>query len=229
MKLKFLKDFQPISVSLVLAMICITENLSAQTSRTDPIDWQTWYGTTIKKDLPHQWAAALSWQGRNYNNLKTHNGDYFSIEAEKKFLKKWGLEAEYRLAQVIKGTYHRYSLGGSYETKIKGLKTSARFLVQNQLQDFDDPTEPISKSLYYRTRLGLKGKWNSRMEWFLQTEPIMKKGGRHFLDNIRNTAGTKLKISNQVGLELFYIFRPDFAKSYRRTFHVVGGELAIKL
>lgn len=213
----------------MLALLCISENVAAQTSRTDPVDVQTWYSTTVKKDLPKQWAAAFTWQGRNYNNLKTHNGDYFSIEVEKKFLKKWGVEMEYRLAKVIKGTYHRYSLGGSYETKFDGLKASARFLIQNQLQDFDDPTEPTVKSIYYRTRLGLKGKWNNRIEWYLQTEPIMKQAGRHLIDNIRNTAGTKFKLTDHIGLDIFYIYRPDYAKSYRRTYHVVGGEVVIKL
>lgn len=203
-------------------------SLNAQTSKTDPVDGQAWYGLEVKKKLNKDWSIALAWQGRNYNNMQTHNGDYYSIAVSKQFRKAFDLQSEYRLGQVAKGTYHRYSLGGSWQQKFHQVKLSTRILFQNQLQDFNDIAKSNEQSLYIRTRFGAKIKCTSWLSIYAQTEPIAKMGGRKVLDNIRNTIGTSFSFSEHVDADLYYIYRPDFAKSYVRTYHILGVEVQYK-
>jgi hypothetical protein len=39
--------------------------------------------------------------------------------------------------------------------------------------------------------------------------------------------GVKLAVLEDVALDLFYIYRPDYARYYDRTFHVIGLEVEV--
>jgi len=195
---------------------------SAQTSKSDPTDVQGWYGAGLKLDLPKKWAVNFDYQSRFYNNLKTYNGSYISLGFSKKIISLIELMAEYRLSLVQKGTYHRYSLGGELSKDIRKVELSLRMLFQNQLQDFDDATKDNDNSNYWRARFGVKYRFLKRFDLYASVEPIIKFGGRYFLDNWRNTVGIKARIFPGAKIDLYYIYRPDYAKSYNRTFHVIG-------
>lgn len=199
---------------------------TAQTSKADPKDAQGWYGLGVKLDLPKKWTAEFDYQTRFINNLSTYNGSYFSAGINRKLGKILEAGLEYRLALVQKGTYHRVSAGLEASKKWKPIELSWRLLVQNQLQDFVDPTEVNQNEGYWRSRWMVKYSLNKKWELFAATEPVMKFGGNNFVDNWRNTIGTKVKLAPRTKLELYYIYRPDYAKkTYNRFFHIFGLNL----
>jgi hypothetical protein len=65
-----------------------------------------------------------------------------------------------------------------------------------------------------------------RIDLYVSTEPIMKFGETRTIDNWRNTAGIKIKVANRTKLNLFYIYRLDYAKAkYDRLFQVIGANV----
>lgn len=209
-------------LSFLITAILYT-GAKAQTSAADPKDAQGWYGVGVKFDLPKKWNVDLDYQTRFINDLSTYNGSYISLGVSRKLGKIIEAGIEYRLALVQKGTYHRFSIGAEASKKLKPFELSWRLLLQNQLQDFVDPTEVNQSEGYWRSRWMVSYDINKKIELFLSTEPVMKFGGNDFVDNWRNTIGTKVKIAPRTKLELFYIYRPDYAKkNYNRYFHIVG-------
>ena len=58
----------------------------------------------------------------------------------------------------------------------------------------------------------------------------MKFGGNRSIDNWRNTAGIKIQVANRTKLNLFYIYRLDYAKAtYDRLFQVFGANIEYTL
>lgn len=195
---------------------------TAQTSKSDPTDVQGWFGAGFKLDLPKKWTTSLDYQSRFYNNVKTYNGSYISLGVAKKVIPLLELQGEYRLALVQKGVYHRVSIGAELNKGLRKFDFSLRLLFQNQLQDFDDTAKLNDKSNYWRARFGVKYRFLKIFDLYASVEPIMKFSGRYFVDNWRNTIGIKAKILPGTKIDLYYIYRPDYAKSYNRTFHVMG-------
>lgn len=195
----------------------------AQTSSSDPVDFQGWYGVGVKFNLPKKWSLDVDYQTRWINNLSLYNGSYISLTGRKKLGKIIELAGEYRLALVKKGVYHRFSFGAEASKKLEKLELGFRLLVQNQLQDFVDPNKTNDTDAFWRARLGLKYEINKVWEVYVSTEPVMKFSGNYFVDNWRNTAGVKVRILPHTKLDLYYIYRPDFAKSsYNRYFNIIG-------
>lgn len=196
---------------------------NAQTSRADPTDVQGWYGLGVKFDLPKKWTLDVDYQTRFINNLGDYNGSYFSVGGRKKFGKSFEVIGEYRLALVNRGTYHRGTIGAEYTKKKKPFEFGVRFLLQNQLQDFVDPTEANDNDVFWRTRFQLKYEISKKTEAYFATEPVMRFQGNRFVDNWRNTVGVKFRILPNTKLDLYYIYRPDYAKrTYNRYFHILG-------
>ncbi len=212
-----------------LTPLMVWAGLSAQTSATDPVDVLGWYGTGITVDLPNKWEAGVDYQARFQNNLADLKGSYISFFATKEVVKRLGVQAEYRLGLVQGSTFHRYSIGGEYQPKLSGMDLGIRLLVLNNIQDFLDPVEASQNDLYWRVRLKMGFPLSKRWEAYLAVEPVMKFGGNRFVDNLRNTIGVKRKLNKLAKLDLYYMYRPDYAKStYNRLFHVVGLNLDFK-
>lgn len=197
--------------------------ISAQTSSSDPVDFQAWYGLGVKFNLPQKWTLDIDYQTRFINNLSLYNGSYFSITGGKKIGKIVELMGEYRLALVKKGTYNRFSIGAEASKKFKKVSAGFRVLFQNQLQDFVNPNKANDKDGYWRTRLLLKYELRKDWAFYVSTEPVMKLKGNYFVDNWRNTIGVKVKALPHTKLDLYYIYRPDYGKSsYNRYFNILG-------
>lgn len=211
-------------------ILSIGSSSFAQTSSSDPVDVQGWYGANFNFNLKKKWSAEFGYQARYQNNLKSYSGSYFSFSAAKSVSKRVDLTGEYRLSKVAKGTYHRFSIGGEYAHKIKSINWGLRLLVLNNIQDFLDPTLASQSSGYWRARLKMGFKFNKKWEGYVSTEPIMKFGGNKFVDNWRNIVGVKRKLTSHAKLDLFYMYRPDYAKTkYNRVFHVVGFNIDFKI
>jgi hypothetical protein len=198
----------------------------AQTSSADPVDIQGWYGVGLGLDLKKKWTLGVDYQARFQNNLASYKGSYISLSASKGINKRVDLLAEYRLGLVQDAIFHRYSFGVQYEPKVSGVDLDFRLLILNNIQDFMDVTSATQNALFWRSRIKLGMKLNKEWQLYLATEPVMKVGGVRFVDNWRNTIGVKRKVSSSAKLDLFYMYRPDYAKaSYSRLFHVVGLNL----
>ncbi|MFM7672826.1 MAG: DUF2490 domain-containing protein [Bacteroidota bacterium] len=200
--------------------------VQAQTSASDPVDVQGWYGVGVGMDLKKKWSAGIDYQARFQNNLASYKGSYISFSGSKGISKRIDLLAEYRLGLVTGAMLHRFSVGGEYQPKSKAVDLGIRILVLNNIQDFEDPTSASKKTGFWRARLKVGKKLTKKCEGYLSTEPVMQFGGNSFVDNWRNTIGTKWKVGSNAKLDVFYMYRPDYAKaSYNRLFHVVGLSL----
>lgn len=209
----------------VVLLLAIT-NLStifSQTSRTDPNDNQGWYGAKLKVDLPEGWGTSLDYQSRFINDLQMYNGSYISLGVTKRINKIFKIESDYRLALVQKGIYHRVRIGADATKKIGDFDFNLRLLVQNQLQDFDEINKSNQREGYWRARFEVNYGPTDGFDLYASTEPIMKFGGNRIIDNWRNTLGLKIKVAKRTKLDLFYIYRQDYAKAtYDRLFQVIG-------
>jgi hypothetical protein len=216
------------NIFLIVILALTTSYVTAQTvthgaTKADPTDIQGWYGTSFNTNLPRKWSANLNYQARFIDNMGYYNGSYLTLGAAKKLNKHLEFMGDYRLALVRAGVYHRFTFGAELSKKIKHLNLAFRFQLQNQLQEFDDVTKPTDKSGYWRTRFQGKYAFNKKWEAYASIEPIMKFGATtYFVDNIRNTIGCKYKIKKDLKLDVFYIYRPDYAKSYNRLYHIIG-------
>ncbi len=204
--------------------------IQGQTSAADPVDVLGWYGTSITFDLKNKWEAGIDYQARFQNNLASFKGSYISFSASKMITKRIGLQGEYRLGLVQGSSFHRFSFGGEYEPNIKKTDLSFRLLVLNNIQDFLDPQDATQNDLYWRVRAKWGLRLNKKWSFYVSAEPVMQVGGTRFVDNLRNTIGVKRRISKQARLDLYYMYRPDYAKSrYNRLFHVIGLNVDFRL
>ncbi len=218
--------FKYFTYAIVLAAIVNSNSIFAQTSRTDPNDNQGWYGAKLKLDLPSGWETSLDYQARFINDFNMYNGSYTTIGATKKIAKHIELQGDFRLAVVEKGTYYRGSFGFEASNGFGDFDFGLRMLVQNQLQDFDDEYKDNQKDGYWRVKLETNYAPTDGIQLYVSTEPIMRFGGVRPIDNWRNIAGVKIKVAKRTKLNLFYMYRPDFAKAtYNRLFQVVGVNL----
>lgn len=221
---------QPIKTFAALLFLSASIALSAQPTRTDPVDVQGWFGTSLTVDLKKKWEVGVDYQVRMQNNLTSYRGSYLSFSAAKLLNKRLGVQAEYRLAKVAAATFHRFSVGGEYEPKVPVIDLSMRVLFLNNIQDFLDPAEATQQEIFWRARLKAGLRINKKWDVYASVEPIMKFGGNSFVDNLRNVVGVKKRLSKFSRLDLSYMYRPDYAKStYRRYFHVVGANLDFRL
>ncbi|MEY4084725.1 MAG: hypothetical protein RL074_512 [Bacteroidota bacterium] len=218
--------FKYFTYAIVLVAIVNSNSIFAQTSRTDPNDNQGWYGAKLKLDLPSGWETSLDYQARFINDFNMYNGSYTTIGAAKKIAKHIELQGDFRLALVEKGTYYRGSFGFEASNGFGDFDFGLRMLVQNQLQDFDDEYKDNQRDGYWRVKLETNYAPTDGIQLYVSTEPIMKFGGVRPIDNWRNIAGVKIKVAKRTKLNLFYMYRPDFAKAtYNRLFQVVGVNL----
>ncbi len=206
-----------------LLLIFAIPNALCQTNITDPVDGQGWYSLSFKHSFAPKWKYDFQYQRRYINNLKTYNASYLSAGASYKLTKALDLLTEYRQAWVAKSIYHRYSVGFQYNQDFKNWEFGIRGLLQNQIQDLDDPSKPDKAKGYYRFRFSANYSIIKKLDAFVSVEPIFRIGGNSLVDNWRDQLGVKYKIAKHLKVEAYYIFRPDYGKAtYNRYFHILG-------
>jgi hypothetical protein len=196
----------------------------AQPSRADPSDVQGWYQVGVDLDLPKKWKSGVEYRLRTEDNASAYRGSYVTGELGRTVRKGITLFGNYRFADVDAEITHRLGLGGEASRKVRGTTLSFRPQVQHRLQGSDDEQGSDAKTLV-RTRLQLKRPLTKRFEVYASTEPYFNFDADYPVDNWRNTAGVEWEYLSGKTVDLFYIYRPDYAKSYNRTFHVVGMNL----
>ena len=212
-----------IAVAVSVTLPCTGD---AQTSRQDPTDTQAWYGAQVSANLPNGWESSLQYRARYIGDASQFRGSYFTAGLEKKLSKHLALSGSYRLASVEAATFHRIAAGSAVSGNVRELNWSLRALVQHQRKTFEDNDETSGESTtFLRTRLQLKRDITTRVSVYASTEPYFTFGADYPVDNWRNTIGTKFTLASGQKLDLFYIYRPDYAKAYNRAFHVIGTEL----
>jgi len=209
----------------IIILLISSESLHSQTSREDPVDLQAWYIAGMGLNLPKKWDAGLTVQVRTENNAADFRGFYLTPEAGYKITKKSRAFLNYRHAWTNNGSSSRVGLGFEYTFKPDRWKFDIRPQIQYTIKYADDGELSSSKWIL-RTRVGISYEINKKLDAYIQFEPFFTfDRSEYFIDNIRNTAGLKYEYAKNKKVSVFYIYRPDFAKSYDRTFHVIGLKL----
>lgn len=202
---------------------------SAQTSRADPTDVQAWGGAVLELDLPNGWEASIQYRLRMVDDASSYRGSYLSTEGRYGLADWLDAIGAYRLALVQGATYHRFALGGeaTYDPS-DVVRFTLRPLLQHQQRNFaDDDEQSGDQKTLLRTRLRARYEPADRLDLYASTEPYFAFGEEYPVDNWRNTVGVKLAVLEDLALDLFYVYRPDYAREYNRTFHVIGFEVEI--
>ncbi len=205
-----------------LFLLLASSQAGAQTSRLDPTDGQAWFGTQLTLDLPNRWEATLEYQLRQDHDASSYRGSYVTLQGGRKITDHISLLGNYRRAMVDDGTFNRVGFGAEYSARLGLAKISLRQMVQYQQQNFTEGTS--DDDLLARTRLRVRYPLAGTLDAYASVEPYLKYGDDHVLDNWRNTVGLRYEFADGQKVKMFYLYRPDFAKSYTRTYHVVGVE-----
>jgi hypothetical protein len=207
---------------LAFLFLVLLGKVQAQATKSDPIDVQGWFSAGVGLDLPKKWKAEIEYQARLFNDMKSFNGSFYSIGLEKGLSSSFAVVGEYRLAKVLKGTYNRFSGGFVVDKKIKDIKLDLRVLYQNQIQDFDDPAKENDKDDFIRVRVRGKKELTDNVDLVVSVEPIYELQNGIIINNYRLQGGIKYHFNKASSLDLFYINRPDYGKSYKRQYHIFG-------
>ena len=199
----------------------------AQTTRSEPTDVQAWLGGTLTLDLPNRWETSLQYRLRLVDDASTYHGSYLTTELSRGLTDVIDGMVGYRLALVDSGTFHRFAVGAEASRELNALELRLRPIVQYQRQHFEGDDEQGSDSDFL-VRLRARGLYDLTENLTLHgsVEPHFTfADGEHPIDNIRNTIGLRWEFVEDRRVDLFYIFRPDYARSYNRTFHIIGIDL----
>ncbi|MFT3843933.1 MAG: DUF2490 domain-containing protein [Lacibacter sp.] len=217
-------------ITQLILFFSMSISLSAQTSISDPTDVQGRIGTGFQYNFSKKIKTEIEYQARFVNNLSTYYGSYVSLEGSYDLTKKVALIANYRLSLTTNGNANRYGAGITYETKLfTKMKLNLRPMVQYKKFIADDDDVSGNSNFFVRTRLELDYSLTKKMNVYASVEPYFTfETDEYPIDNIRNTLGLKYEYAKNKKVEVYYIYRPDFAKSYNRTFHVIGVNLSFK-
>jgi hypothetical protein len=156
-------------------------------------------------------------------------GHYFNSELTRNLTNKLDGFLNHRFATTISGKSSRIGIGLVYKEKINKWKFAFRPQLQYTFKYADDG-ESSSQHWSFRTRLMASKTLPGRWEAYASVEPFFTfDQTEYFIDNIRNTIGLKHKFQKRKKIDFFYMYRPDFAKSYNRTFHIYGIKLEFLL
>jgi hypothetical protein len=200
--------------------------LVAQTSRSDPVDVQSRLGTQATLNLPRKWEASVGYELRMIGNASVYHGSYFDGELRRALGKQLTVLTNYRFAALTDARSHRYGAGAELERKMEHLSLSFRPMFQYQLKVLDDDAEQGSRHVL-RTRLRAKVPSGKRVAVYGSVEPYFAFTGIYPVDNWRNTAGLQWEFLKKRKLDVYYIYRPDYAKAfYNRLYHIFGAEFS---
>jgi hypothetical protein len=216
---------------IVLFHLFWADEVWSQTSRSDPNDKQARYGINLSVDLPKKWETNFSYQARYRNDFQDFRGGYFTFGLQKEILKNLSPLAEYRIAWLNNSTYHRITAGLIYKQHIHKLKLSLRGLAQNQMEEFDDTNKEDTHDLYWRVKLNALYPLMKRLTMHASAEPVMMVNGIHNLNSWRSVVGLKFEIIRKLDIDLYYLNKQDYSKSYDRTIDIfgVGLDYTLKL
>jgi hypothetical protein len=160
-------------------------------------------------------------------NSSVYYGSYFSGELGHPVGKHLTVFTNYRLAKVTDAVSHRYGVGAEMETKRGRFTLSFRPMFQYQRKFLGDAEQGSREVL--RTRVRAKVPATKHVTFYGSVEPYFAFTGVYPVDNWRNTAGVQWEFMKHGKIDLHYIYRPDYAKIYNRTYHIFGAEFSMDL
>lgn len=199
--------------------------VNGQATRTDPVDVQGWFGAGVDFDLPKKWQAGVEYQARIENNIKSLKGSYYSFSLEKEIVKHFTIIGQYRLSEVQAEQFSRFGFGFSMDKKLGDIKTDLRVLYQNKQLDVVDPIDQEPADNYLRLRFRGKRELTKNVDLIASAEPIYRVINGIRIDNYRFQGGLRINFSKAASMDIFYINRPDYFKSYKRQYHIFGTAL----
>jgi len=207
-------------VAAVLLVLASGTGLRAQTSRADPVDLQSRLGAQVNVNLPRKWESSIGYEARMVDNSSAYRGSYFSTELSHPLGKRLKGFGNYRLARVTDAVSHRFGVGVELEAKKGPFTFSFRPTFQYQRTFLDDAEQGSREVL--RARMRAKFPATRQVTLYASVEPYFAFAGVYPIDNWRNTAGVQWEFRKKTQVDLHYIYRPDYAKIYNRTYHIVG-------
>lgn len=214
-----------ISRYAILSVTIVAFSLSgrAQTSKADPKDLQGWMQASLGLNLPKRWDASMDLQYRRQGDLGAFLGAYVSPSVGYGLTKKMRVFANYRYARTSDAWSSRLGIGIEFTAKKSGWNIGFRPQVQHTLRYADDGDGSASAKTLLRTRLQVRHALTKRLDGYFSLEPYLNfDPSEYIIDNIRNTVGVRYEYAKGRRIGLFYIYRPDYSKSYNRVFHVAG-------
>lgn len=205
---------------LVLGMF---SSAIGQTSKSNPNDVEGWASIDFNFNLPKKFEFEFSYQARTENNISRYKGSYFTTEIGYKVSKKIKTFSSFRYAAINNGNSSRIGAGLEYSDQIQKWEVIFKPQMQYTIKYAEDGDIDNSNKWILRTKLGIKYPLSKKIDAYSSIEPFcIFDQAEYFINNIRNTIGLKYEYSKNRKLDLFYIYRPDFSRSYNRIFHIIG-------
>lgn len=208
---------------LLLMLMCMGGSVRSQASKSDPVDAQGWLQASIGLNLPKRWEAKLDAQFRSQGNLQRFMGLYLSPSVAYGITKKAQVFANYRYARTAEAYSSRLGIGLEMTARKSGWNIGFRPQLQHTLRFADDGDGSATAKTLLRLRLQARHAITSRLDGYFSVEPYLNfDPNEYIIDNVRNTIGLRYEYAKGRKAGIFYIYRPDYSKSYNRVFHVVG-------
>ncbi|WP_428657941.1 DUF2490 domain-containing protein [Runella sp.] len=191
-------------------------------------DFQAWPGASLKLDLPKKWAVTIQYRSRFIENSTYYKGSYLFGAVEYDFHKNLEVMANYRLAMVDVGVFHRYFVGVAGKAKFGRFNLMLRPAIQYQSQRFTGDDEVrLDADTYFRPRFTVKYKLSKKWDVYAYAEPFMALNGRKTkIDNWQNSIGFKYEFLKNQKLNPYFIWQPDYShKKYMLTNYIVGLDI----
>jgi len=208
-----------------LIAFMLTSMVTFSQNRTD---FQVWPGVSLKLDLPKKWAFTVQYRTRLIDNASYYKGSYLFTTIEYDINKHFEAIANYRLALVDEGVYHRYFLGVAAKTKMGRVTLSLRPAIQYQSQRFTGDDEiKTDTDMYLRPRFTVKYKLTKRWDVYAYAEPFFAlKTNTTKIDNWQNSIGLKYEYLKNQRLNPYFIWQPDYShKKYQLTNYIAGLDI----
>jgi hypothetical protein len=214
--------------AVILLAALGTAAATAGADQADPTDVRSKSGVQLDLNLPKGWSAGLEVQHRRVDDLSTSRGMYITIEGGYRLHEHVTALAYYKRAATNEGSGNRYAGGLHLEAKLDRLRLSFRPLLQHNTPLVDDGDTGGDGRSYLRTRLRAEVPLTKHLDLYAYVEPVFALGADHPVDNWRDTLGVQYQLTKWIGAEAYYTYRPDYGKSYDRTFHVFGFSVRLK-
>ncbi|MFN8348875.1 MAG: DUF2490 domain-containing protein [Spirosomataceae bacterium] len=195
-------------------------------------DVQAWPGVSLKLDLPKKWTFTVQYRTRLIDNATYYKGSYVFASTEYEFHKHLEAIANYRLAIVDVGIYHRYFLGIAAKAKWGDFGFVLRPAIQYQSQRFTGDDEVrLDADTYLRPRFTVKYKLTKKWDAYVYAEPFFAIGNNKTqIDNWQNSIGFKYEFAKNQKLNPYFIWQPDYShKKYTLTNYIAGLDIEFSI
>jgi len=212
--------------------LSLAATATAQTSRTNPTDVEGWVEAGLRVQLPGRWESSLRLRGRFVDDMSAYRATYLTTELEYSPRTELSVFGNYRVeAGADHRRTHRVATGAEQGWKRGETRLRLRSMVQHQRRPAADGETSGQSTAFARVRAEIARAVTDALDVYASVEPYfpLRDGAAYPVDNWRNTVGLEYAYARGRDVGLFYIYRPDYGRSYNRTFHIIGVELGATL